>query len=90
MNSSIWAVWAAQGSMEKKWIYIFLSNFWGCFFPLFVGKKYLISKKNIVAYTYLRLFFLLFWAAQTGQIEEFMFQNVAFRPTVYKTRAVTT
>ena len=25
------------------------------------------------------------WAAQTAQTEEFMFQNVAYRPTVYKT-----
>ena len=29
--------WA--GSKEKKWIWIFLSNFWGWFFQLFVGKK---------------------------------------------------
>ena len=27
---------------------------------------------------------LLAWAAQTPQIEESMFQNVAYRPTVYK------
>ena len=39
MNSSVWAVWAAQGSKEKKWIWVFLSNFWGWFFQLFVGKK---------------------------------------------------
>ena len=25
------------------------------------------------------------WAAQTAQTEEFMFQNVAYRPTVYRT-----
>ena len=25
------------------------------------------------------------WTALTAQIEEFMFQNVAYRPTVYKT-----
>ena len=32
------------------------------------------------------LFFsLLPWAAQTAQTEEFMFQNVAYRPTVYRT-----
>ena len=35
----------------------------------------------------LNLFFaLLPWSAQTAQIEEFVFQNVAYRPTVYKTR----
>jgi hypothetical protein len=28
------------------------------------------------------LFFLTAWAAQTAQIEEFVFQNVAYRPTV--------
>ena len=31
------------------------------------------------------LFFLTAWAAQTTTTEEFMFQNVAYRPTVYKT-----
>ena len=31
------------------------------------------------------LFFLTAWAAQMAQREEFMFQNVAYRPTVYKT-----
>ena len=31
------------------------------------------------------LFFLTAWAAQTAQTEEFMFQNVAYRPTVYRT-----
>ena len=31
------------------------------------------------------IFFLLHWAAQT---EEFIFQNVAYRPTVYKTGCV--
>ena len=30
------------------------------------------------------LFSLTTWAAQTAQTEEFMFQNVAYRPTVYK------
>ena len=31
------------------------------------------------------LFFLTALTAQTAQIEEFMFQNVAYRPTVHKT-----
>ena len=30
-------------------------------------------------------FSLLTWATQTTQTEEFMFQNVAYRPTVYRT-----
>jgi hypothetical protein len=29
------------------------------------------------------------WAAQMAQTEELMFQNVAYRPTVYKTGAAT-
>jgi len=31
------------------------------------------------------LLFLTAWAAQTAQTEEFMFQNVAYRKTVYRT-----
>ena len=41
-----------------------------------------------VATKYSNWFFsLLSWAAQTAQTEEFVFQNVAYWPTVYKTRA---
>ena len=29
----------SAGSKEKKWIWVFLGNFWGCFFQLFEGKK---------------------------------------------------
>ena len=39
------AVWAAQAVRKKKWIWVFLSNVWGWFFQLFVGKK---EFKNIV------------------------------------------
>ena len=40
-----------------------------------------------------RLFSLVFssllpWAAQTAQTEEFIFQNVAYRPTVYRTGTI--
>ena len=35
------------------------------------------------------LFFLTAWAAQMAQTEEFMFQNMAYRTTVYRTGAVT-
>ena len=35
------------------------------------------------------LFFLTAWAAQMAQTEEFMFQNMAHRTTVYRTGAVT-
>ena len=34
-------------------------------------------------------FFLTAWPAQTAKTEEFMFQNVAYRPTVYRTGAHT-
>ena len=38
------------------------------------------------------LFFSLLvpWAAQTAQTEEFMFQNVTYRPTVHKTGVLLT
>ena len=32
-------------------------------------------------------FFLIAWAAQMAQTEEFMFQNLAYRPTVYRSGA---
>ena len=32
-----------------------------------------------------KYFFFIPWAAQTAQTEEFMFQNVAYRPAVYRT-----
>ena len=35
------------------------------------------------------LFSLTAWAAQMAQTEEFMFQNMAYRTTVYRTGAVT-
>ena len=35
--------------------------------------------------TQIHFFFLLPWAVKTAQTEEFMFQNVAYRPTVYRT-----
>ena len=35
--------------------------------------------------TQISFFFLTAWAAETVQTEEFIFQNVAYRPTVYKT-----
>ena len=33
------AVWDELAVRKKKWIWVFLSNFLGCFFQLFVGKK---------------------------------------------------
>ena len=37
MNSSVWAVQAAQDSNAEK-DQVFLNNFWECFFQLFVSK----------------------------------------------------
>ena len=48
-------------------------------------KKKIADKKLKKTHTQKTQFFsLLPWAAQTIQTEEFMFQNVAYRPTVYK------
>ena len=47
--------WA--GSKEKKWIWVFLCNFWGCFFQLFEGKK-------------IWSFFFFFWKHCTSCIVE--------------------
>ena len=41
-----------------------------------------------VAKKYSTKFSLLPWAAQTDQTEELMFQNVAYRPTIYKTGGI--
>ena len=49
-----------------------------------VKKKPSKAAKKILE---LIFFSLLPWAAQTAQTEECVFQNVAFRPTVYKTGA---
>ena len=46
MNSSVWAVWAAQAARKQKWIWVILSNFWGWFFQLFVGKIFFKSFKQ--------------------------------------------
>ena len=43
--------------------------------------------QKLLRKTKLHFFFIIAWAAQT---EEFMFQNVAYRPTVYKTGHCTT
>ena len=54
------------------------------FFPQKVEKTTLKSCSEKLKSTY----FLLPWAAQTALTEEFMFQIVAYRPTVYKTGTV--
>ena len=49
--------WA--GSKEKKWIWVFLGNFWGCFFQLFEGKKNWIFFENIVESVHIFLVILM-------------------------------
>ena len=45
--------------------------------------------QKLLRKTQIHFFSLTAWAAQTAQTEEFMFQNVAYRPTVYKTGVLT-
>ena len=88
MNSSVWVVWAAKGSEE-----FFFEYFWPTFEAVFstfhCQKKIFLAVKSWKKHPQKLLrktqiyffFFLLPWAAQTTQTEEFMFQNVAYRPT---------
>ena len=54
------------------------------FYPQKVEKTTLKSCSEKLKSTF---FSLLPWAAQTAKTEEFMFQIVAYRPTVYRTGA---
>ena len=55
------------------------------------SKKNLLTKswknnpEKLLRKTQIHFFFLTAWAAQTTPTEEFMFQNMAYRPTVYRT-----
>ena len=77
------------GSKGKKWIWDFLSNFWGCFFFNFLRAKIFFCPQKVEKTTLKscreKLKFTFFSTAQMAQTEEFMFQNVAYRPTVYRT-----
>ena len=44
--------------------------------------------QKLLRKTQIHFFFLTAWGAQMAQSEEFMFQNVAYRPTVYRTGVV--
>ena len=44
--------------------------------------------QKLLRKTQIHFFFLTASSAQTTQTEEFMFQNVAYRPTVYRTGAL--
>ena len=45
MNSSIVVIWTVRAVREKKWICGILSNFWGWFFQIFVGKIFFCPQK---------------------------------------------
>ena len=45
MHFQMLAIWAAQGSTKKKKIGPIMSNFWGRFFHIFLGKK---NRKKII------------------------------------------
>jgi hypothetical protein len=48
MNSSVWAVWADQGSKKKSGSEVFCATFEGDFFNFLGQKKYNFCSKNIV------------------------------------------
>ena len=82
-----------ENEIEKKNITVILCNF--LVQTLKCLKK--IAPENIkktpskVAHkTQIHSFFLTALTAQTAQTEEFMFQNVVYRPTVYRTGYTTT
>ena len=52
---------------------------------MFFAQSKLKKTASKVAQKYLIFSSILSWAAQMVQTEEFMFQNVAYIPTVYKT-----
>ena len=45
--------------------------------------------KKLLRKTQIHFFFLTALTAQTAKTEEFMFQNVAYRPTVYRNGPIT-
>ena len=49
-------------------------------------KKWKKKPQKLLRKTQIHFFSLLPWAAQMAQTEKFMFQNVAYRTTVYRTR----
>ena len=50
-----------------------------------IFKKEKKVEKATLRKTQIQFFSLLPWAAQMAQTEEFIFLNVAYRPTVYRT-----
>ena len=51
----------------------------------FAAKSWKNHPQKLLRKTQIHFFFLTILSAQTAQTEEFMFQNVAYRPTVYRT-----
>ena len=52
---------------------------------LFSVETTIFFKIRLLRKTQIHFFFLTAWAAQMAKKEEFMFQNLAYRPTVYRT-----
>ena len=52
---------------------------------IFSKKAHKNHPQKLLRKTQIHFFSLLPWAAQMAQTEEFMFQIVAYRPTVYRT-----
>ena len=61
MNSSVWAFWAAQGSKEKKWIWVLLSNFWGWFFQRLISQPFIkafkVDKQCRIQHIYKKMYY---------------------------------
>ena len=76
-----------------KFIKYILCNFSMRMLKCFLKKfKFFLPTKSwknhpqkLLRITQIHFFFLTAWAAQTAQTEEFMFRNVVYRPTVYRT-----
>ena len=50
MNSSVWAVWAAQGSKEKKVDLSFSEQLLRVFFSTFCGQNFFEKNLHIIAF----------------------------------------
>ena len=76
----------------KKVLTLIYANFKGRHYNIFKAFYFFCCQKieknhpqKFLRKTQIHFFSLLPWVAQTAQTEEFIFQNVAYRPTVYRT-----
>ena len=66
-----------------------LKCFWKDFKFFLLLKKFKKTPSKVAQNNSSPHFFLTAWAAQTAPREEFMLQNMAYRPTVYRTGELT-